>query len=449
MPSWEAKKHIFGKIGYAPTPRQEEIHKDDHRIKEIAGGERGGKSTTGEKELISRHWLGELYWIVGADYDLCRPEFAYAVDDFTKLGIAKNVHFPSRDQCSMDIALGGSSAHIETKSAKYPEKLAAQAPDGILLVEAAQVSYEIFLRCLGRLAEKRGWLVASGTFETSLDWFADKFKEYQIPENADGGISFSLPTWENTAIFPLGKEDPEIKRLETIYGEERFSERFAGKPIKPKGLVFSEFKTTLHTGSYPIDYNHPVYLGIDPGYYPGVYAVEFIQFINDHVYVVDEVYEQYRITDDIITIVQKKPYLRKIEGGAIDIQAKQHQAQVPVLDIWQKKRFALENHRVPIDDGIDRLRTFLIPHPISGEVQIHIDSRCRGLISEFGGCKPPPNIEQGGMYKMKMDRVGTVLSEKPEDKHNHGIKALIYAIVAKYGLAPKKKGPLVSYPRYY
>jgi len=448
MPSWEAKKLIFDKISYTPTPDQESIHKDNHRVKLVAGGERGGKSTTGSKELISQHWLGELYWLVASDYDLCRPEFAYLLDDFTKLGILKNAHFPTRDQCSMDIALEGSKAHIETKSAKYPERLAAQAPDGILLCEAAQVSYEIFLRCLGRLAEKRGWLVMSGTFETSLDWFADKFKEYQV-ENTDGGKSFALPTWNNTAIFPLGREDPEIKRLEAIYGEERFSERFAGKPIKPRGLVFSEFKSTLHTGSYPIDPSEPIYLGIDPGHSPGVYAVEFIQFINDHIYIIDEIYEQYLITDEIITMVQKKPYLKKVEGGAIDIAAKQHQGQAPIIEIWKKAGFNLDNRRVPIDDGTDRLRTFLIPHPVSGEVQIHIDSRCRGIISEFGGCKPPPNIEQGGMYKMKMDKVGTVLSEKPDDKHNHAIKALIYAIVSRYGLAPKRGRLTALSPSYY
>jgi len=127
MPSWGAKELIFSKIGYIPTPDQEAIHRDDHRIKEIAGGERGGKSTTASKELISQHWLGDLYWLVGADYDLCRPEFAYLLDDFTKLGIVKSAHFPSRDQCSLDIALEGAKAHIETKSAKYPERLAAQA----------------------------------------------------------------------------------------------------------------------------------------------------------------------------------------------------------------------------------------------------------------------------------------------------------------------------------
>lgn len=446
MPSLEAKLEVFRQAGYNPLPGQLEIHKDDHRIKTIHGGERASKSTVSHGELLGQYWLGDLYWLVGADYDLCRPEFGYLVDSFTKLGIVEVCHFPGRDQCSLIVTPG---IRIVTKSAKYPERLAAEAPDGIVMCEAAQMSYEIFLRCIGRLAEKRGWLVAGGTFETSLDWFADKYKEYLIPENVDGGKSFSLPSWENTVIFPLGREDPEIKRLELIYGEEKFNERFAGVPARPKGLVFAEYKTTLHTGSYPLDPAHPVSIGIDPGYFPGVYAVVFAQFINDHIYIVDEIYEQYLITDEVITIAQKKPYWKNVDGGAIDIQAKQHQAQKPVIQIWEKKAgLKLDNRRIPLDDGTDRLRTFLIPHPVSGEVQIHIDSHCRGIISELGGCKPPPNIEQGGMYKMKMDKIGTVLSETPDDKHNHGIKALIYLIVSRYGLAPKRRGPLVSYPSY-
>ena len=32
-----------------------------------------------------------------------------------------------------------------------------------------------------------------------------------------------------------------------------------------------------------------------------------------------------------------------------------------------------------------------------------------------------------------MDREGNIVGETPEDKHNHGIKALIYGLVERYG----------------
>lgn len=447
--SWDQKKLIFDKVGYEPTEGQLQIHKIDSRIKLIAGGERSGKSTVSAMELVGQFWLGDTYWLVGADYELCREEFKFLVDSFKKLGAVdlKNIHFPSRDQCSMDLAGG---IHIETKSAKYPERLAAVAPSGIIMCEAAQMDYEIFLRCLGRLAEKRGWLVMAGTFETSLDFFADKFREYQTGDNSEGGVSFSLPSWSNTYCYKGGYNNPEIQRMLSIYGKERFSERFVGKPMRPRGLVFSEFKSILHTGHFPLDPGLDVFLGVDPGYHPGVYAVLAIQFINDEIYVVDELYEQHLITDQVIDIIQAKPYWQRVAGGAIDIEAKHIHGQKPIISIWQNKgKLSLDMKYVLIEDGIARLRTFLLPHPITGQAKIHIDSRCRGLISEFGGCKSPPNIEQGGAYKYRMNIKGEALSEKPKDECNHAIKALIYAIVAKYGLAPKARGPMVVSPQYY
>ena len=89
----EAIKRIFKLVGYTPNPAQEPIHADDSRIKEVAGGERGGKSMTDEKELLGHWWIDRaaykkrdaLYWLVGSDYGSCRGEWNYVVEDFTKL----------------------------------------------------------------------------------------------------------------------------------------------------------------------------------------------------------------------------------------------------------------------------------------------------------------------------------------------------------------------------
>lgn len=440
--SWAVKKLIFDKVGYEPTEVQEQIHRDEHRIKEVIGGVRAGKTTTGSGELLgSEFWLGKLYWLIGSDYDQCRPEFDLLRKWFEKLGIVKICHFPSRDQCRLALAGG---IVIETKSAKYLERIAGQALDGIIMCEAAQMPYEVFTRSLERLAEKRGWLVMEGTLETSLDWYSDLFKDFQIPDNKAGGISFSLPSWSNPHAFEGGRNDPEILRLEAICGEDLFSERYGGKPVKPRGLVFPEFKSTLHVGHYPIDPKEPVFLGIDPGHYPSAYAVEFIQFIADDVYVVDEIYEQYMTTEQIATMTQQKPYYKKIEGGAIDIAAKQQDGRKPHYDIWKDMTgFQLDTKKIqPIDDGVERLRHFMIDPLMHGEPRLHIDHKCRGLMSEFGGCRTPLNPEinpSRGAWKMKMDKAGNVLGGKFEEANCDAIKGLIYEVVSRYGLATRKR----------
>ena len=386
---------------------------------------------------------------MGPDYDQCREEFGYLLRNFEAMGLVKNCHFPNRDQCTLDIA---PNIRIETKSAKYPAKIAGRACDGIVMCEPGQQDYEIFLRCLERIADKDGWLMLAGTLEISSDWFAEKYKEYQNPGNIDGGISYSMPTWGNLAIYPGGRTDPKILQMEASMGVERFQERCGGVPLKPRGVVLPEFKSIMHVGDYRLNPKEEVFLGIDPGYFPSVYAVEFCQFIADEIYVFDEIFEQHMGTDQIVQMVARKPYASLIKGGAIDVASKQHHGSQPDYQIWRTANsdanwggLALDSRQIkPISDGINRLRTFLRPHPLSGLPQVHISSRCRGLLSELGVGKAPEGIEQGGVWRMKMDTKGNVLSSEPEDKHNHATKAWMYATVSKYGLGMQRKGIGVS-----
>jgi hypothetical protein len=271
----------------------------------------------------------------------------------------------------------------------------------------------------------------TGTFEGSLGWYPEKFKEGQVPSN--DFASFSIPTWSNLAIFPGGRQDPEILKLEREYPEEMFQERFGGVPCPPAGLVFKEFRTIHHVRETTIA-DGPVYLWIDPGY-AGAYAVEVVQIIGDHVFVVDEIYEQKLVTSEIIQIANKRPWWKQVQSGVIDIAAKQHQAMPAVLS----------SDKVGIVEGIERYHTFLNVNPLTNEPQITIDPKCKGLISEHGGC-PNPFTGQSQTYRYKMDKEGMVIGEDPEDKNNHAIKAIIYGLVDRFGYAvvnPNRMKPKV------
>src|SRR3972149_1094051 len=65
------------------------------------------------------------------------------------------------------------------------------------------------------------------------------FQAWQSPDAA--GRSFSLPTWENSHLYPGGRGDPEILKLEGSMTRERFMERHAGEPSPPAGRVVAGF----------------------------------------------------------------------------------------------------------------------------------------------------------------------------------------------------------------
>lgn len=435
------KEFIFAKLGYKPSPEQWEIHLDPHRIRLVAGGERGGKSRVGAMDLLGSIAAdgggggSELYWLYGADYGETSQEYFYLVDALTQLNIKKDA---SKNYNPGEIILSPPfKAVIKTVSGTDPTKIGREAPDGILVCEAAKIDYITYFRLQARLSEKRAWMLMTGTFEGSLGWYPELFQQGQIA--TDEFRSFSLPTWSNLAIFPGGRDDPEIKRQEAALPRELFDERFGGIPCPPMGLVFKEFRVTHHVKELDIVPDQPIYLWTDPGF-AGAYAVEFVQIINDVVCVVDEVYEQGLTTQEIIQVCQQKPYWKHVSPrGVVDIAALQHQAMPAVAEVWlQEAGIHLSSNKVGIQEGIDRYRTFLKVNPLTNQPSILYDPKCKGVISEHGGC-PNPFTEQQAVYRYKVGKEGEVVGEKPEDKNNHGIKTVIYGLVDRFGYAKRSE----------
>lgn len=432
----DAQDRVFGLCNYQPTPAEEVIHEDGSRIKLVAGGERAGKSKVNSKELIT-HWYidydkkDKLYWLLGQDYEATRGEWDHLREDFYKLEVLAEPPTKNIDPGSM---LLKDSTRIVTKSAKYPEKIATMAPDGILICEAAQIDYEVFLRARSRLAEKRGWMCLGGTFEQEeyVDWYRELYglgQSYNTLELK----SFSLPTWSNTIIFPGGRQDPEILRQEKGMTVERFQERFGGVPCPKTGRVITEFANVIHVKECKFNPDLPVEIAVDPGY-AGAYAVLAIQEWGEQIVLIDEIYVQGVVTKDIILIAKKKPWWNAVIGGAIDIAGRQHQAMEAPVEIWLKDAgVSLRSKKVNVEDGIDLLRTRLKQHPITGQPDTLVDPKCRGFIAECGGGRSP--VEGGGIWMRDKNTL------KPISKNNHACTAFIFYLVNKFGytgLAPRR-----------
>jgi len=429
MTTNELETYLYKKVSFDPTEEQKVILDSDKRFILVAGGEQAGKSMIASKFLLKKAFETEgagLYWLVAADYERTRAEFEYLVSDFAQLGILKKTS-KRVDPGRIELADG---TVIETKSAKDPRTLAMKAPNGIIGCEASQLDLESFYRLRGRCAPRKAWLFLAGTFESSLGWYPQMFQSWKYGVNDEQ--SYSLPSWTNKHLYPLGKEDPEILRLKESSSDDFFMERIEGIPSPPRGVVFPEFRPDIHV-SDKIEYvpDEPVHVWIDPGY-AGAYAVCAIQIINDQVRVFDEVYEQNLITEEIINIVQNKPWYKDLRYGVIDIAGYQHQAMSAPAEVWlDSTGLYLDSEKIQINDGTERLKSTL-KLTGKGEPKLIISPVCKGLLSEFGATANPFD-GQTKVYQWKVDRDGNIVGNQPQDKYNHGIKALIYGLINHFG----------------
>lgn len=399
------------------------------------GGIRSGKSYHGALQLVCRHKLGRLYWIVAEEYDTCTPEFEYTVQFLQHLGMvdAKHLSTPARGPKSV---LTTDGVLIETRSAEDYRRIAEKAPDGIVGCEVGRWRWQTFQRVSERLSQQRGWAWLSGTFEGSLGWQAEKYNQWQ-GDNLDAARSFSIPTSTNLTKFS-GPDDPELLRLKASFPEDYFNERFMGIPVPPTGRVYREFQYTTHVSTeakYVV--GSPVEVWIDPGY-RRAYAVLATQVVGDVVHIVDEVYVQSASNADVIRLCKQRPWWKDVAGrGVVDIAGRGHAAErSPVEAWWADANIHLDSDFVHIQDGIDRVKSFL-----QGRLLVH--PQCVGLIAEMGVGKHP--FEGMGVYRYRTDAAGSVMDEKPIDENNHACSALAYGLVRRFGRVNHELGVAMSY----
>ena len=424
------RDYLFAKVDFEPTEEQRVILDSKYRFNLVAGGEQAGKSLVASKYLLGKFAETDrsgLYWLVAADYERTRAEFEYLVQDFATLGVLKEAS-KRVDPGHLTLADG---TRIETKSAKDPRTLAMRAPDGILGCEASQLDMETFFRLRGRCAPKRGWMFLSGTFEGSLGWYPQMFTAWASGAEPEAR-AYSLPSYTNVHLYPGGINDPEIQKLREVSSDDFYMERIEGKPSPPKGLVFTEFRPDMHISEVDYEEGEPVHLWMDPGY-AGGYAVEVVQVKGEQLCVIDEIYEQGLVTDDIIDIAKSKEWWPDVKFGVIDIAGTQHQAMAAPTEVWLKQTgLFLSSQKVRINEGTERLKGWLKINPKTHAPRIVFSPKCHGILSEFG-MAPNPFDGQTKAYRWKTDREGNIVGDVPEDKYNHGIKAVIYGLIDRFG----------------
>ena len=426
----ELRDYLFEKVGFAPLDEQRRILESAYRFTLVAGGEQAGKSLVASKYLLSRFAETEergLYWLVAADYERTRAEFDYLLADFSALGILKE----ASKRVDPGHLLLADGTRIETKSAKDPRTLAMRAPNGIIGCEASQLDLETFFRLRARCAPKRGWMFLSGTFEGSLGWYPQMFTAWASGADKEAR-AFSLPSYTNTHLYPNGVNDLEIQRLREVSSDNFFMERIEGTPSPPEGLVFPEFRPDAHISEVEYEKGDPVHLWMDPGY-AGAYSVVAVQVRGEQICVIDEIYEQGLVTEDIIEVAQTRDWWTDVRFGVIDIAGTQHQAMAAPAEVWlERTGLYLSSQKIRINEGTERLKGWLKIDPKTHAPRIVFNPKCQGILSEFGSA-PNPFDGQTKAYRWKTDREGNIVGEIPEDKYNHSVKAVIYGLIDRFG----------------
>ena len=429
-------------LGYKLSPEQRApLYDIEHPVVLMAGGAGGGKSFIGGLFGTTRLMYTPLLWVVGPTYELARAEFGELHANLERVDLLAegSVSLPLTGRWTMRTVLG---QRIETQSADDVRKLAAKGPTGIIVAEAALHPYEVFLRCMERLTraeatQYRPWVFLSGTFEIGRRWYADLWETLQ-GDNVWSGQSYSVPTWCNPHLYPQGREDPQIVAMERAFPAERFIERFGAKPVPPANVIFKSFSHAVHVRQDVVfNKDWPVELWIDPGYSGSNYAVEVVQFPpsdaalggseKQEVWVVDEIFGELAIAQEIILVAKSRPWWDNVKGGVIDVAGRQHAAAASQIEIWASEAgIGLRSQRVGVQEGIDRHQTFL-KDPATGEARIFYNPGCVGILGEYG------------RWQRKTVTVDKIAINQPERGSCDGLKAVSYGLFDEFGPVERKK----------
>ncbi|MEO1995834.1 MAG: hypothetical protein ABGZ17_11230, partial [Planctomycetaceae bacterium] len=87
-------------------------------------------------------------------------------------------------------------------------------------------------------------------------------------------------------------------------------------------------------------------------------------------------------------------------------------------EVWLKEYpLYMSSNKVRINEGIERMKSFLKIDPITHGPRLIVDPGCRGIISEFGA-SPNPDDGQLRAYRWGTDREGNVVGRVPKDANN-------------------------------
>jgi hypothetical protein len=300
------------------------------------------------------------------------------------------------------------NTRLEVRSADHPENLVGDALDWVIMSEAAKHKAETWERFIRpALADRRGGADFPTTPE-GYNWLYDLWMYGQDPEVPEYE-SWRFPSWANTAIYPDGENDPEIKLLRKTMSPEGFLQEIGADFGSFVGKIYPEWDVQRHVKSVKFNPDWPNFMAIDWGYTNPLAAIEFQISPNDKVHIWREHYLAYTRVEEHCQILRQREqpagyHLDLAFGDAADPEATDTVSMnlVPCISDPRAKSGSTPekaSQQAGWREGIDLVRSFMEREcgedeyggPIY-EAALEVDYSCTNTIKEFNTYKAPKSV---------------------------------------------------------
>lgn len=432
---------LYSRLEFFPHDGQRRMLASPARFFVADCGRRWGKSLAGPHKNVPKMLLKKptLGWIVAPTYDLGEKEFRVfwnILIDRMRVPIDKSKTYYSTRTKDFRITTSWGSS-VEVRSAEHPESLVGEGLDWVIMAEAAKLKlshWEKYIR--PTLADKRGSADFVSTPE-GFNWFYQIFKQGEDPDHPNWD-SIQSPTWENTVMFPLGREDPEILEIEkTTPSPEVFNQEYGADFTSFAGRIYSDFDEGYHVlPRYQFNPNWPNYLAFDFGLRNVTACLNIQVDPEDNVYVWKEYYEKglnsYTHATKLRSLINWRVDRAYRDPSGSDQAGTIMQVWRDVRDYYNPWLSGVDLTPAPndVEPGIQQVQRWLKLREMpdgSRKPKLFVAKECRRTINEFNTYVW---AEQGSKVAEYKDP-----DEKPRKKQDHAMDALRYFFTGHFGLA--------------
>lgn len=313
---WEA-------LDYKPHAAQMLYHDSKARHRIACCGRRFGKSVMAGHNMTQAMFVPDThYFIVGPTYSLGEKEFRIVFDDFfrkLKLGTLKGMRKSyNLEQGNMSIRTPWNSV-LEVKSADKADSLVGEGLDGVIMSEAAihkKDTWEMYIE--PALLDKRGWADFVST-PRGHNFFEGLWLMGQDPrfENFE---SWRFPTWTNSAMFPLGIDDPNIQDIKRKSTEFHWLQEYCAEFAAIEGRIYPMFDRKIHVGEYKYNPRWKNFQVFDFGFNDPFVCLDIQVDPSDNVYVWREYQVKQKTTTEhgVALMSRNNPPHFKVDGRFAD-----------------------------------------------------------------------------------------------------------------------------------
>ena len=444
-------------LKYVPNPAQErfsEAISGGAKVVLFLGGRRAGKSVGGIAECIKQvyHYKSKpkLGWIISPTYPMSTtPEAIFKKLVYTDQGsLVLNHRVGDRAYLMKPTADAPRTPfRVEFKSATEPDRLRGSSLSFVLMDEGAMMSQETFRILLACVLDADG-LIMITTTPRGKNWL---YHDVYLRSLKDPRYA-TIKTRTDENIY-LDKSDVEELRKTYSLGSESWAKQEIEAEFQSfEGMVFTHFDTGSHViAEKQIPEKSEVICGIDWGWNDPFVCVWLTKL--DGVWVcLDEYYKPKGLFRDHADYILNHPLHSKVKRYWCDpsgLQSRKELVELGVKPMFPaRKRASKKPTSWPVDRArlinslfASRMKSpFDETKPIPGLV--YFDTIQMGLRETMGLCfrrfSETKTDESGNITGIVVtDKEGRELdknaTEQLEDRNNHFIDALGYAIYSEEG----------------